>query len=111
MPKIIIYLDENVHVAISDGLKRRGIGAISAKDAGNLGISDEKQLEFATKQKAVLVTNDADFLRIVSNRNPDHWGIVYFEQDRYVIGDVIRKIEELVIILDQNDFKNRIEFL
>ena len=33
MPKIRIYLDENISSVISEGLKRRGLDAFSAKDA------------------------------------------------------------------------------
>jgi len=111
MPKIRLYLDENISYSVSEGLKRREIEACSAKEANNLGISDEKQLEFAIKQKAVLVTNDADFLRMVKKRNLAHFGIIYFDQDKYGIGEIIRKIEELTTILEPEDFTNRIEFL
>ncbi len=43
MVKLSFYLDESVHIAVANGLKRRGVDAISAKDAGNLGLSDEEQ--------------------------------------------------------------------
>ena len=51
-----IYADESVNVAIVEGLKRRGIDAFSARDANKLGLSDEEQLEFAMKNKAVIFT-------------------------------------------------------
>ena len=36
-----IYTDESVPVAVAEGLRRRGIEAWSARDAGKLGMSDE----------------------------------------------------------------------
>lgn len=39
-----IYTDESVPVAVATGLNRRGIKATSARDAGNLELSDEEQL-------------------------------------------------------------------
>jgi len=38
MGKLRIYTNESVDVAIADGLKRRGVDAFSARDAGNLGV-------------------------------------------------------------------------
>jgi len=48
---IQIYTNESVNVAIAEGLRRRGINAISAKDIGNLGLRDEDQLKYALKEK------------------------------------------------------------
>ena len=47
MGKIRIYTDESVDIAIAEGLKRRGVDAFSARDAGNLGLTDQEQLIFA----------------------------------------------------------------
>ncbi len=45
MIKIVIYTDENVNVAVVEGLKRRGIEAYSYNDFGKRGASDEEQLD------------------------------------------------------------------
>jgi hypothetical protein len=39
MARIRIYTDESVNVAIAEGLKRRGLDVLSARDAGNLGLT------------------------------------------------------------------------
>jgi predicted nuclease of predicted toxin-antitoxin system len=70
--KIRIYADESVNVAIIEGLKRRGINPFSARDAGNLGLTDVEQLEFAMKNRAVIFTHDVDFLRMALDR--EHCG-------------------------------------
>jgi len=54
MGKIRIYTDESVSVAIAEGLKRRGIDAFSARDAGKLGLNDEAQLVYASREKATI---------------------------------------------------------
>ena len=59
---IKIYTNESVNVAITKGLKRRGIEAWSAREAGNLGMTDEEQLKYVCKEKSVIVTRDSDFL-------------------------------------------------
>ncbi|MCX7855781.1 MAG: DUF5615 family PIN-like protein [Anaerolineae bacterium] len=63
--RLRIYTDESVDVAIAEGLRRRGVDAWSARDAGNLGMSDEEQLEYARRERAVIFTHDADFLRLI----------------------------------------------
>ncbi len=76
MAKPGFYLDESVHVAVASGLVRRGINAISAKDAGNLGLSDKEQINYAAKNDLVIVTHDADFLS--SARECEHKGSYLF---------------------------------
>jgi len=50
---LVFYTNESVSVTVSEGLKRRGVKAISARDAGNLGLSDEEQLAYASKNNLV----------------------------------------------------------
>ena len=54
MGKIRIYTDESVSVAIAEGLKRRGVDAFSARDIGNLGLTDEEQLIYASEKKVTI---------------------------------------------------------
>lgn len=42
MAEIKIYFDENVNIAITEGLKRRGIKAYSCQEIGNTGLADEE---------------------------------------------------------------------
>ncbi len=42
-----IYTDDNAESAIARGLKRRNIDALSVNEVNNLGLRDEKQLEYA----------------------------------------------------------------
>jgi len=48
---IRIYTNESANVAIAEGLRRRGVNAISAKDVGNLGLTDEDQYKIRIKRK------------------------------------------------------------
>jgi hypothetical protein len=66
MGRARIYTNESVSVAIAEGLKRRGVEAYSARDAGNLGLTDEKQLIYACKEKLSSFTYDTDFLQIAA---------------------------------------------
>jgi predicted nuclease of predicted toxin-antitoxin system len=90
-------------------LKRRGIHASSAKDINKLGLTDEKQLEIAIQQNAVILTNDADFIRIAVHRN--HTGIIYLQQHKLTIGECIQKLKILAETKTNEQMKNQIIFL
>lgn len=80
-----IYINESVPVAIVAGLKRRGIDAFSARDSGNLGLSDPEQLQFAHVQNAVIFSHDDDFLRLahqLAQQGRHHNGIIYVHQEK-----------------------------
>lgn len=60
-----LYLDENVDVSVAVGLRSRGIDAVTARDCGKLGASDEEHLALASHEGRLLVTHDiADFARL-----------------------------------------------
>ena len=111
MTEIKIYADEDVNIAIIEGLKRRGIQAYSCKEVGNIGLTDEEQIEYANSKKLVILTHDTDFLRIVHERKLNHCGMVFVSQNKLSVGDVIRKIEFLMSVISEEDMTNHIEFL
>jgi len=76
---IKFYTDENVSSAIVNGLRRRGIDVLSAKDAKMLGKSDEEHLQFATEKNRILFTQDDDFLKLHAS-GYEQIGIVYTHQ-------------------------------
>jgi predicted nuclease of predicted toxin-antitoxin system len=111
---IRIYTDENVNPTIADGLRRRGVDAWSATDAGTLGFRDEEQLAYAARQGAVLFTHDADLITVACNwikHGMNHSGVIYVHQDNLSIGECIRRLKDYAAALKAEDMKNRVEFL
>jgi len=106
--RIKIYADESINIAIIQGLKRRGVKAFSAKELGKLGLTDIEQLEIAIQQQAVILTNDADFMRISAHKN--HTGIIYVHQDKLTIGECIQKLKIITETRTQEQMKNQIIF-
>ncbi len=109
MAKLAFYTNKSVHIAVAEGLKRRDIYALTAREAGNLGLSDEEQLEYAKQKGIVIVTHDDDFLSLAETF--EHAGIVYIHQQKYSIGELIRNLKLLWDVLEQKDMKNHVEFL
>ncbi|HLC19491.1 MAG TPA: DUF5615 family PIN-like protein [Candidatus Nanoarchaeia archaeon] len=102
------YTDENVHVVIAKGLKKRGIDIITARDAGMLNKEDSTQLFFAKQQNRVIVTHDTDFLELVGNTS--HTGLIFFTQ-QLSIGEAIEAIEQVYLEYSADDLMNTVLFL
>src|SRR5574341_1429641 len=106
--RIRIYADENVNVAIIEGLRRRGVEAWSAMDKGKLGLTDEEQLRYALEERATIFTHDDDFLSMVAESGIDHCGIIYVHQEHLSIGECIRRLKSIVETMSSEEMRNRI---
>lgn len=109
--KIRIYTNESVNVAITEGLKRHGIKSWSARDINNIGLTDEEQLKYAFSNKVVIFTHDDDFLKMVSKSEVNHYGIIFAHQQKYSVGECIRRIKSLCELKSLKEIENQIEFL
>lgn len=90
-------------------MKRRGVEVFSARDMGKLGLTDEEQIEVATKKQAVIFTHDEDFLRIAIHKQ--HPGIIYVHQQKLSIGECIRRPKAIAETKSLEEMRNRIIFL
>jgi predicted nuclease of predicted toxin-antitoxin system len=90
-------------------LKRRGVDTVSARDLGKLGLTDEEQLEVAAELGAVILTHDADFLRLAIKRQ--HSGIVFVHRQKYSVGECIRRLKIFAETKSSRDMANQILFL
>ena len=106
-----IYADENVERSIVEGLRRRRIEVVSARELGYIGKPDEFHIEKASEIKAVILTHDVDFLRIASGPDIHHGGIIFSHPKNVSIGQCIRGVELIAKILTDKDTENHIEFL
>ena len=62
-----LYLDEDVSVLLAALLRSRGFEAVTTWEAGNIGATDDRQLEFAAGRGLALLThNRSDFERLAS---------------------------------------------
>ncbi|RME90970.1 MAG: hypothetical protein D6770_01375 [Anaerolineae bacterium] len=102
-------MDEHVPTAVSKGLRRRGVDVLTSQEAKMLSVPDREHLAFAANQSRVVVTQDADFLRLHARGAP-HSGIVYAHQGM----SVSRMIQGLMLlhqVLEPEDMVNHVEFL
>ncbi len=108
--EIRFYFDENVKTLVAKGLRTRGIDVLTTADAGHIGWRDEAHLAFAQAENRVIVTQDADFLRLHASGHL-HAGIVYYKPQARTVKQILRGLILIWEILDSDDMKNHIEHL
>jgi predicted nuclease of predicted toxin-antitoxin system len=107
---IRFHLDEHIPASIAAGLRRRNIDVTTSTESGNLGVDDMAQILFAASSGRVLVTHDADFLRL-HVRGVAHAGIVYCQQGTVGIGEMLRRLVLIHDVLSVEEIAGKIEFL
>jgi hypothetical protein len=113
---IRLYLDEDTSDAdLLEALRIRGVDVIAAAPSGRGGQRDDDQLRWATEQHRVLYSfNRGDFCRIHSawmRAGESHAGIILAVQQRYSVGEQMRRLLRLIDTLTAEEMRNRIEFL
>jgi predicted nuclease of predicted toxin-antitoxin system len=87
---IALYMDENVHRAITNGLRLRGVNVLTVQEDERSRFSDPKILERATEIQRILFTQDDDFLAEANRRQTEEkifFGVIYAHKLRVSVGD------------------------
>ncbi len=113
---IRLYLDEDsMSRSLVQALRARGIDVATALDAQMIERSDRDHLDYATAQGRVLYSfNVADFYLLHTqylSQGKCHAGIVLAHQQRYTIGEQMRRLLRLIASLSAEDMKDHVEFL
>jgi predicted nuclease of predicted toxin-antitoxin system len=104
------HLDEHVSHAVLQGLLRRGLDATISEQVHLLGATDAEQLAYCTREDRVMVSHDADMLRLAAGGTP-HAGIAYCHNQKYKAGVLISKLLALASRVSPEEMRGRIEFL
>jgi len=109
MPRAIrIHLDENCSQAIAEGLRRRGIDVTTTPEVGLLGAIDVDQLAYCLAEGRIIFSYDDDLLRLAAS-GVEHAGIVYCQQRKRSIGDIVRGLVLIWERLDHVDMAGQVE--
>ena len=108
--RIQFHLDENVDPDIARALRRYGINITTTIEAGLRTATDLEQLEFSRREQRVIITHDADFLRL-AHQGTNHPGIVYCDPTTRSIGEIIRGLILIYEVLTPGEISGKIEFL
>jgi hypothetical protein len=113
---IQIYIDEDAgQRGLVNALRSRGVAVLTALDAALTGQSDEEQLAYATERGCVLYSHNAsDFYRLHTDwisAAREHAGMIVAPQQRFSVGEQLRRILRIRAIVRAESMRNRIEFL
>lgn len=95
--------------------RSRGLQVITPLGASRTGKSDESQLRFATENACVFYTyNVADFYRLHCQwtaAGRDHAGMILAPQQRYSVGEQLRRVLRILASTGAAGMRNHVEFL
>ena len=111
-----LYLDEDsMRNALVIALQARGVDVLTALEAGMIERSDEEHLDYATAQSRVLYSfNVGDFYRLHTayiTQGKSHAGIILARQQRYSVGEQMRRLLKLIATKSAEQMKDQVEFL
>jgi hypothetical protein len=109
-----LYMDVHVNAAITAGVRRRGIEALTAQEDGSRRFEDAQLLDRATALQRILFSQDEDLLAIARECQicgVFFAGLIYGHQLAATIGKYVLDLELLCKVLDPEDMANRIEYL
>lgn len=96
-------------------LRFRGVIVITAMDAGLAEKPDEEQLAFAAARGCALYTfNVSDFYRLHTqwaSAGREHAGMILAPQQRFSVGEQLRRILRLRGAVSVESMQNKVEFL
>lgn len=102
-------MDEHVPRAVTEALRRRDVDALTAQDVRMIEADDQLHLERAGRDRRVVFTQDADFLRLHA-AGVQHAGIVYAPQQT-TIRHMVQRLLLIVEVLTPEDLIGHVEFL
>lgn len=101
--------------ALIRALRARAVDVLTAHEAGMIERSDADHLEYATSERRALCTfNVADFWTLHHHcltTGRSHAGIILMPQQRYGLGEQLRRLLRLATTLSPESMINRAEFL
>lgn len=107
---IRFHLDESADGRLATALRRRGIDVSTPADAGLLGAADEQQLQFATSEERVLVTQDADFIEM-HVAGVAHSGIAYGSPGRRTLAELVGFLCLMHDCMTRQEMQGRLQYL
>jgi hypothetical protein len=116
MSRVRLYVDEDASErSVVDGLMRAGIDVLTAEAAGNLGVADHLQLQYAASDgRAIYTLNAGDFARLHTGyltTGREHAGVIVIPRQRYGVGEKLRRLLNLINAVEAENLRNQLRFL
>lgn len=83
LSEVSLVIDENIHPELIALLRSRGFDCYSIREEKLKGLSDRVILQLAMKDKRAVLTQDADFGKLVYTEAMDFHGIIYLRPGHF----------------------------
>ena len=101
--------------ALVIALRARRVDVLTASDCGMVGRSDEEHLRYATGDDRVLYSFNIKDYSLVHEQwiatGHEHAGMILASQQRYAIGEQLRRLLHLVNGRSATEMRSRLEYL
>jgi hypothetical protein len=116
MTRVRLYLDEDaMRRSLVFGLRARNVDVLTALECNMINRSDEDHLAAApASDRALYSFNVADYCTLHqawTSSGRSHAGIIVAPQQRYPIGEELRRLMRLISTVSADELRDRIEFL
>lgn len=116
MTQIRLYLDEDAQDSdVAEALRLRGVDVLTADKAEMRERDDADHLDYAMTQGRVLYSfNMGDYIALHGtylNEYKTHAGLILAPQQRYGVGEQMRRLLRLIHTISAEEMRDRIEFL
>jgi hypothetical protein len=111
---LAFLMDHQIHLAITEGLRRRGIDVLTALEDGRSTARDDELLQRATVLHRVFVSQDQDLLRITAEwqrSGRDFSGVAFGIQQDLDIGGTIEYLELIAHTKSAEEMRNRVQYI
>lgn len=100
--------DENVAPRVVEALRKEGFNVLSIYEEKLSGISDEKILKLAQKEKRIILTHDKDFGNLVHKPYQTHGGVILLRLRNQSPQNVINHLIPFLKKVKPSKIKNRL---
>lgn len=113
---IRLYLDEDaLDDDLMEALRRRRVDVTTATEAGLRHRPDPEHLAYAAVQgRAIYSFNTGDYYALHTaylTQGISHAGIILARQQRYSVGEQMRRLLRLIHTISAEEMRDRVEFL
>ncbi len=111
---LALYMDENVHGAVTRGLRQRGVDVLTVQEDGLAATPDPQVLDRAGTLGRVLVSQDTDLLieAVRRQRTGESFrGVIYAAQDPSAVGGYVADLEIMAKATTLEEYADHIEYL
>lgn len=108
------YMDHHVPLAVTKGLRQRGIDVLTCNEDSSSRWVDERLLERATELGRILSSQDDDLVEIACRwmaEGREFSGLIYAHQQAITVGQAVRDLEVIAQAGSAEAQRNRVEYL